>query len=217
MQLNANVLAITFARVPGPASDVGSIAGLLTFFGVAVPAESPTPVISNSEEITIGNPRVTDGPACWQLAAATGVLDVNSRYAYLLWFRDFTATSVVARSGGEVVGFISGYRRPQRPSTLMVWQVAVAEVAQGRGVATAMLDALYQRVPCVDAIEATITPGNGASIGLFTRFAERWGAAVARRVLFGAELLGAGHEPEILFRIGPIHRRPDARTDEMKE
>jgi L-2,4-diaminobutyric acid acetyltransferase len=167
--------------------------------------------------LTIGNPTVTDGPACWRLAAATGVLDVNSRYAYLLWFRDFTATSVVARSGGDVVGFISGYRRPERPSTLMVWQVAVAEAARGRGVAAAMLDALYRRVPGVDVLETSITPDNGASVGLFTRFAERWGATVARSELFGTELLGAGHEPEILFRIGPIHRRPAARTDETKE
>lgn len=210
MQSNAIVIAITADRVPGLANDAGPIAGLLTSSDVAVRAESLAPVGSNSEMVTIGNPGVADGPACWQLAAATGVLDVNSRYAYLLWFRDFTATSVVARSGGEVVGFISGYRRPQRPSTLMVWQVAVAEVARGRGVAAAMLDELYQRVPGVDIVEATITPGNGASVGLFTRFAERWGAAVARRVLFGAELLGAGHEPEVLFRIGPIHRRPDA-------
>jgi hypothetical protein len=29
---------------------------------------------------------------------------------------------------------------------------------------------------------------------------------VARRELFGAELLGADHEPELLFRIGPLGR-----------
>jgi L-2,4-diaminobutyric acid acetyltransferase len=197
-------------------ADHGSITYLLNCRGVAVPTESPPTVTSNTDRITIENPRVTDGPACWRLAAASGVLDVNSRYAYLLWFRDFAATSVVARSGGEVGGFVSGYRRPQRPSTLMVWQVAVAEHVRGRGVAAALLDALYRRVPGVDVVETTITPDNAASVGLFTRFAERWEADVARRELFDSDLLGSGHEPEVLFRIGPIRRQAAALIHDMQ-
>lgn len=134
------------------------------------------------------------------------MLDVNSRYAYLLWCRDFAATSVVARSNDDVIGFITGFRRPDRPSTLVVWQVAVAEAARGMGVAGAMLDALFDGVLDVEHLETTITPDNDASIALFSRFAERRGAAVRRSELFGAELLGRGHQPEILFRIGPIQR-----------
>jgi L-2,4-diaminobutyric acid acetyltransferase len=53
-------------------------------------------------------------------------------------------------------------------------------------------------------LEATVTPDNTGSIALFSRFAERRGAAVSRSELFGAELLGDDHEPEILFRIGPV-------------
>lgn len=183
-----------------------TITRLLASLGVAVREAFPLSPLANSDELVIENPAVSDGPACWRLAAATGVLDVNSRYAYLLWFRDFAATSVVARRGEEVVGFVSGYLRPDRPTTLMVWQVAVAGTVRGRGVAAAMLDALYQRVPAADRVETTVTPDNAASIGLFRRFAERWGAPVTRTELFGAELLGAAHEPEILFRIGPIDR-----------
>jgi L-2,4-diaminobutyric acid acetyltransferase len=156
------------------------------------------------DQLTIGQPSVPDGVACWRLAAATGVLDVNSRYAYMLWCRDFAATSVVARMGEDVVGFITGFRRPNEPSALVVWQVAVSEAVRGCGVAGRMLDSLFDRVPGVEYLETTITPDNGASIALFRRFAERRGARVRCRELFGAELLGPGHQPEVLFRIGPV-------------
>ena len=172
---------------------------------MAAPAESPIIMTRNAQQVSIDVPTPADGVACWRLADATGVLDVNSRYAYLLWFHDFADTSVVARIDGEVAGFISGYRRPGRPTTLMIWQVAVAAEARGRGVAGAMLDALWDRVPGTDHLETTITPGNAGSVALFTRFAERHCAEVSRRELFGSDLLGDGHEPEILFRIGPIH------------
>jgi L-2,4-diaminobutyric acid acetyltransferase len=173
---------------------------------MAAPPESPNAVTANTAGVSIEIPGVADGVACRSLAEATGVLDVNSRYAYLLWFRDFATTSVVARCDGRVVGFVTGYRRPGDPATLMVWQVAVAGEVRGRGVAAAMLDALVDRLPAVDHVEATVTPGNVGSTALFTRFAQRRSAAVSRAELFGSDLVGAGHEPEVLFRIGPIHR-----------
>jgi L-2,4-diaminobutyric acid acetyltransferase len=158
------------------------------------------------EQLTIGRPEVSDGVACWRLAEATGVLDVNSRYAYLLWCRDFAATSVVARRDGEVIGFVTGFCRPEEPSTLVVWQVGVDAAARGQGVAAAMLDTLFDRVPGVDHLEATVTPDNAGSVALFSRFADRRGASLRRNELFGTELLGDGHEPEILFRIGPVEK-----------
>jgi L-2,4-diaminobutyric acid acetyltransferase len=167
---------------------------------------SPLATAPADTRISIGSPRIDDGVACWELAAATGVLDVNSRYAYLLWFRDFAATSVVARMDGAVVGFVTGYRRPDDPDALVVWQVAVDEAARGRGVAGRMLDALFDEVPHVHHLETTITPDNEGSIALFTGFAGRRGAGVRRSELFGSDVLGADHEPEILFRIGPIAR-----------
>jgi L-2,4-diaminobutyric acid acetyltransferase len=174
---------------------------------MAASVESPLSVIPNTGQVSIEAPAPADGVACWHLAEAPGVLDVNSRYAYLLWFRDFAATSAVARINGAVAGFVTGYLRPEQPDTLMVWQVAVAGEARGRGLAAAMLDALCDRVPGVEHVEATVTPGNTGSIALFTRFAERHSAPLARRELFGSDLLGDGHEPEILYRIGPLERR----------
>src|ERR1044071_5939116 len=71
--------------------------------------------------LRLSTPTPADGPPMWALARDAGSLDVNSRYAYLLWCRDFSASSVVARSGNRLAGFITGYRRPDSPDTLFVW------------------------------------------------------------------------------------------------
>jgi L-2,4-diaminobutyric acid acetyltransferase len=159
--------------------------------------------------IVIRSPTVADGVDMWRLARDSEVLDVNSRYAYLLLARDFTDTSVVARAGDAVVGFVTGYRRPAEPTTLLVWQVAVDAAVRGQGLAALMLDTLFDRVPGIDHLETTVTPSNAASIALFTGFARRRKAPVRMAELFGAELLsaeGAEHEPENGYRIGPIPR-----------
>ncbi|PJE98389.1 diaminobutyrate acetyltransferase [Streptomyces carminius] len=166
------------------------------------------------EGLRLDVPRVEDGAAIWRLARDSRTLDLNSSYSYLLWCRDFAATSVVARDGaGEPVGFITGYIRPQRPRILVVWQVAVDQGQRGRGLAAAMLDGLTARVAGelgITGIETTITPDNTASNRLFTSYARRHGAPVRREVLFDDVLFPEdGHEPEVLYRIGPL---PSAAT-----
>ncbi|HEX5568673.1 MAG TPA: diaminobutyrate acetyltransferase [Streptomyces sp.] len=161
------------------------------------------------EGLKLDTPRVEDGAAIWRIARDSRMLDLNSSYSYLLWCRDFATTSVVARDGnGEPVGFITGYVRPQRPRTLVVWQVAVDHGQRGRGLAAAMLDALTLRVAQelgIDGIETTITPDNTASNRLFTSYARRHGAPVQREVLFDGVLFPEdGHDSEVLYRIGPI-------------
>ncbi|MGW7519431.1 diaminobutyrate acetyltransferase [Streptomyces sp. NPDC054796] len=161
------------------------------------------------EGLKLDTPRVEDGAAIWRIARDSRTLDLNSSYSYLLWCRDFAATSVVARdANGEPVGFITGYVRPQRPRTLVVWQVAVDEAARGRGLAAAMLDGLTTRAAeelGIDVVETTVTPDNTPSNRLFTSFAERHGAPSAKEVLFDAGVFpSSGHEPEVLYRIGPV-------------
>ncbi|MCH5673083.1 diaminobutyrate acetyltransferase [Streptomyces gilvus] len=160
-------------------------------------------------ELHIDRPTVADGAALWRMARDSKTLDLNSSYSYLLWCRDFAATSAVARDGrGEPVGFVTGYVRPDRPRTLLVWQVAVDEAYRGRGLAAQLLDGLVARSSAshrITAVETTITPGNTASERLFTSFAERHGAEVEREVLFATEAFPDGpHDPEVLYRIGPL-------------
>ncbi|CAO0837892.1 L-2,4-diaminobutyric acid acetyltransferase OS=Streptomyces microflavus OX=1919 GN=ectA_1 PE=3 SV=1 [Streptomyces microflavus] len=66
-----------------------------------------------------------DGAAIWRIARDSEVLDLNSSYSYLLWCRDFAATSAVARGeDGEPIAFVTGYIRPEprpRPSSSGRW------------------------------------------------------------------------------------------------
>ncbi|KOX19706.1 hypothetical protein ADK67_32705 [Saccharothrix sp. NRRL B-16348] len=160
--------------------------------------------------LSVGRPTAGDGGALWRLAVDTGVLDVNSSYAYLLWVRDFAAASAVARAGGEVVGFVTGYARPDAPGTLFVWQVAVAERHRGRGVARAMLDDLVGRGTTF--VETTVTATNEASIRLFTALARDHGVRHTCEPLFTEDLFPDSHEAEELHRLGPWPGSPRTRT-----
>jgi L-2,4-diaminobutyric acid acetyltransferase len=153
-------------------------------------------------------PLVHDGVDCWTLAATAHELDLNSRYAYLLWFRDFAGTSLVARSSTGVVGFVTGYRKPEDRTTLVVWQVAVRAPCRRTGLARAMLHELHARTAGVEYVEASVTPGNRGSAALFARFAADRSAPLHRSELFSPSLLDDGHEAEILFRIGPVVPMP---------
>lgn len=156
-------------------------------------------------------PAGTDAIRIRELAAATGVLDLNSTYAYLLLATDFAATSIVAETAGELRGFITGYHPPARADVLFVWQVAVDPTTQGGGVATAMIDALVRRVHSARdgrplTVEATVSPGNLASRAFFGAFARRHGAPLTEHPHFTGELLDSanGHDDEPILRIGPI-------------
>ncbi|MFC3491164.1 diaminobutyrate acetyltransferase [Glycomyces rhizosphaerae] len=189
----------TVVRMPsGDASDAG-------------PKGPATQVLgtndSRGEALSFGPPTPADGAELWNLARQAGNLDVNSRYAYLLWCRDFASTSVVARdTQGVIAGFITGYRRPEAPDVYFVWQVAVAPGFRRRGLARTMLDHAVHRMRSngVRFVETTVTPDNKASMRLFESFAEANGADLTRDVLFSERELGSGHEPEVLHRIGPI-------------
>ncbi|REK85859.1 diaminobutyrate acetyltransferase [Streptomyces inhibens] len=161
------------------------------------------------EGFKLDTPRVEDGAAIWRIARDSKALDLNSSYSYLLWCRDFAASSVVARDAeGEPAAFVTGYIRPERPETLVVWQVAVDEAHRGRGLAAALLDGLTTRAMDelgIRFVETTVTPDNTASNRLFASFAERHSVPVKREVLFDAGLFPEqGHEPEVLHLIGPF-------------
>jgi L-2,4-diaminobutyric acid acetyltransferase len=162
---------------------------------------SPSP---RQAAVCLQRPSVRDAAAMWRLVSAVPELDRNSSYAYLLWCRDFAATSVVARPPGEphgpLVGFVTGYLRPDVDDVLVIWQVAVDPAHRRLGAASAMLDAL---VPLASTIETTVTPTNQASRGMFDALARRHGATLTETTLFEASDFPDEHEAEVLLRIGP--------------
>lgn len=153
-------------------------------------------------------PTVSDGPAVREIVQESGVLDLNSRYHYLLFCRHFADTTVVAEMGDRPVGFVTAFLIPTRPDTVFVWQIGVDSSVQGHGVGRRLLEHLVQLPSCrgVTALETTVTPSNTASDALFRSFARERGAGVAcqedyfPRALFEPDC----HEAEVLYRIAPL-------------
>lgn len=170
------------------------------------------------EETVIRRARGDDGAAMFDLVQETGSLDLNSPYAYLMMGHWFADSSVVAERDGEMVGFIVGFVPPRQPDTVFVWQVGVAPSEKGRGLGKKMIDALLD-LPGPQGgrpryLEATVTPSNTASEMLFRGTAKRHEASIRISELFPGHWFPASqggaetHEPERLFRIGPLSSAP---------
>jgi len=163
--------------------------------------------LNPTSEIEIYPPVSTDGAALHRLVAACPPLDPNSIYCNLLQTTHFNETSICAKQQGELVGYISGYLIPDRPDTLFVWQVAVAESARGQGLAGRMLQELLIRPACwnVQALETTITDSNQASRALFRKFADSLNAPLIVSVGFDRHKhFDGAHDSEELWHIGPF-------------
>lgn len=176
---------------------------------------STTP--TSSSTVVYRRPRVADGSRIHQIADDTKVLDTNTPYAYVLWCRDFAQTSVVAEIDRRPVGFVTGYLRPDDPSVVMVWQVAVDSDARGAGIAAGLVHSLFDAVEPRGAhtMQTTISPDNQASQRLFASVAQCRGLALTRRPLFseadftvGATAAECGevateHQAEDLYTLAP--------------
>jgi L-2,4-diaminobutyric acid acetyltransferase len=172
------------------------------------------------EAAVIREPIVADAASVWQLVRDSGVLDVNSPYAYLLLCSDFARTSVIAETAGRVDGFVGAYRPPARPETVFVWQVVTARRAQGRGLGSRLLDTVLERPGCrgVRFLEATVTPSNQPSRALFHGLARRHGVPLVEEPAFGTELFpDPHHEEEVRFRIGPFGGVSADSTTQLEE
>ena len=156
-------------------------------------------------------PRVDDGPRIWRLVKDSEALDLNSPYCYLLLCHHFGDTCIVAQDREALVGFIVGYRPPDTPNVVVVWQIGVAASKRGQGIGLAMLHELLSRDACreVSFLEATVTPSNTASRALFTTLAQSLNAECIELPGFAASLFPqeSGHEAEHLLRIGPFSGR----------
>ncbi len=163
--------------------------------------------------IVIESPTLEDAAEMHRLAQASGVLDVNSRYDYLLCCSLFRQTCRVARKGDEVVGFVTAMRKPEADPVLFVWQVAVDSTVRGQGLGPQMLTDLIN-AECADGgrfVEATVSPDNTASYRMFEKAARESSAVISRKEGFPAALFEPeSHEPEDLVLIGPIYPAGDA-------
>nr|WP_010133480.1 diaminobutyrate acetyltransferase [Microbulbifer agarilyticus] len=175
----------------------------------AQPQQAPKAPVTTGKggEVQLRRPVSEDGARVHRLIGDCPPLDTNSLYCNLLQASHFAATSVAAEHNGDLVGFISGYIIPDRPDTLFIWQVAVAESGRGMGLAGRMLREILSRPACrgVRYLETTITPDNEASWALFRGFARKLDAVCIDSVMFDRERHFNGqHDSEMLLRIGPF-------------
>jgi len=164
---------------------------------------------ASRNDVLIRRPRRADGMAVNELIAHSPPLDANSLYCNLLQCTHFADTSAVAECCGKIVGFASGYLVPNRPRTLFIWQIAVAEESRRQSIARSLILDIWGRRCCSEAqwIESTIGLENGASWTLFEKIARDLGAKTKREVMFDGELdFGGRHGSEIKLSIGPILR-----------
>lgn len=168
---------------------------------------SPDASEHSTSTIHIRQPESTDGLALHELVAQCPPLDPNSIYCNLLHCSHFAQTGAAAWSEQNLVGFVSGYRVPERPHTLFVWQVAVSTAARGQGLGKRLIRDILDRQGNQDIthLETTITPDNEASWALFRGLARDLGAAVSDSVLFDQKAhFHDRHGSEVLLSIGPF-------------
>ncbi len=168
-----------------------------------------------SNAISIDQATPDDAYAMWVLVAKTPKLDDNSLYTYLMLTQYFAETCHVAKGSDGLLGFVTSFISPQAKDRLFVWQVAVDPEHRRQGIASLLLQSILAGPLCrhIAYIEATITPNNGPSMGLFEQLAADWNAPLKTRSLFSREHFATtGHDPEDLIEIGPLAHRKNRST-----
>lgn len=159
-----------------------------------------------------------DGASLWRLVQATGSLEPNTPYAYLLLASDFGRTCLVAEQDGHVVGAVIGYHPPEQADTAFVWQVGLLPALRGKGLGLELLQR-WIALPANQAcwwVTATVADDNLASQALFQRFAALHQVNCSVQPHFTADLFPAEHPPEPLYRIGPLKRNAHAAVAEAE-
>lgn len=162
---------------------------------------------ANTSGLKFSNPNDEDGAKIWELVKQSGVLDLNSAYSYFMMVKFFKKTCLVAKHGDQIAGFVTALVLPEKPDTIFVWQIGVAQEFRGQGIGTKLLKALLESEGCKNTkfIEATISPSNQASQSLFIGMSQKLGTRYSISDCFPEQWFPEGnHEKEQTYRIGPI-------------
>lgn len=157
--------------------------------------------------VQIRKPEVSDAGDVWQLVRDSGNLDVNSAYCYMLLASHFAETCLLAERRDRLVGFVTGYRPPDKDDTAFLWQIGIAREIRGRklGLQLAREFLALDGFAGVRFLETTVTPSNRRSDGLFRALRRALQTRLEVRPHFDADLFPEGeHETECLYRIGPF-------------
>ena len=163
-------------------------------------------------QVSFRHPCLDDGIAIHTLVAQSPPLDLNSSYLYFLQASHFAETCLVAEYNNQIVGFVSGYLRPDDNSSLFIWQLVVDKSMRGQGLAQKMLNNLASDVAQqteLTSVCCTISPSNKASQGVFYRFAEKLDLTVEVTDFLTMQHFGeTDHEEEQLYTLSSKTKQP---------
>ena len=153
----------------------------------------------------ICNPTIEDGNEMWGLAERAG-LDVNSSYSYLMMANFFNDRCFVMKDGEKVIGFATGFIL--KDDIYFIWQICVDPEYQGEGLSYRLLefaiDSLVKKQN-VRFVQATVSPENSASMGLFKKTASKNKTFFATREGFSENDFPDDKPEEKLIQVGPLN------------
>lgn len=174
---------------------------------------------AHGQPIVLRRPTLNDAQGMLDVVLDTnkindkGGLDIYALESYERMCTDFAATSMVATTGGKIVGFITGFLMPGTPeSELFIWQIGVDTDGQGKGIGGNMLIELAKRSKATGFV-TTIEENNMASQRVFQKLADQMGIGfrltrdkIETNMLSNPEDAHP-HQPEHVFR-GGNHLQP---------
>jgi Acetyltransferases len=102
--------------------------------------------VQRDRDLVFRKPSAADGQALHILVRECAPLDENSLYCNLLQCHMWADTSIVAVLDDQLVGAVTGFRKPDDPRTVFIWQVAVHPRRRGCGLGQHMLSELVTRL-----------------------------------------------------------------------
>ncbi|WP_419767308.1 diaminobutyrate acetyltransferase [Arcobacter sp.] len=159
----------------------------------------------SSYNIMIRKPEKSDAIQIYDLVKESKVLDLNSEYLYLLQSTHFSSTCAVALHEEKVIGFVSGYLKPDENNSLFIWQVAVDGKYRGNDIAGRLIMNIIKRdFLDVEKIYTTVSPSNISSIKVFEKVAKGLNTKMTSSTFFEKNDFKNSHEDETLYEIGPF-------------
>lgn len=128
-----------------------------------------------SEEIHLRPTTIVDGLPVFNLVNSCPEISVKPALSYFSLCGDFSHTSIVAELGERILGFVGGYRPPERENTLVVTVIAVDEGVRKMGLASEMLSDLLSRLSTVGVVnlEVVSAKSNKAAKAVIDGYAEK--------------------------------------------
>ncbi len=121
------------------------------------------------------------------LAEKTEELVGHPEHFYRIMELYFGDSFFVARDGGNVAGFILGFKSQRGPGTWFLWQIGVEKAFRDKGLGSSLVERAMQwaRDAGCGRIHVTVETGNGPSQALFESLgfenvSERFGKTVKR-------------------------------------